>query len=159
MTHKLTHIDADGNAKMVDILQKPNSKRVAIAEGFIRLSPQSMQSIAMGNNKKGDVLSIAQLAGICGTKRTADLIPLCHPIPIDAVSVDFQMIEGGVYIRSTVGTVWKTGVEMEALTAVTTAALTIYDMLKGTERGIAIETIRLLEKKGGRSGHWKASDC
>ena len=146
MTHKLTHIDADGNAKMVDILQKPNSKRVAIAEGFIRLSPQSMQSIAMGNNKKGDVLSIAQLAGICGTKRTADLIPLCHPIPIDAVSVDFQMIEGGVYIRSTVGTVWKTGVEMEALTAVTTAALTIYDMLKAIDKEMVIERIRLVEK-------------
>ena len=146
MTHKLTHIDADGNAKMVDILQKPNSKRVAIAEGFIRLSPQSLQSIAMGNNKKGDVLSIAQLAGIGGTKRTADLIPLCHPIPIDAVSVDLQMIEGGVYIRSTVGTVWKTGVEMEALTAVTTAALTIYDMLKAIDKEMVIERIRLVEK-------------
>ena len=146
MTHKLTHIDADGNAKMVDILQKPNSKRVAIAEGFIRLSPQSLQNIAMGNNKKGDVLSIAQLAGICGTKRTADLIPLCHPIPIDAVSVDLQMIEGGVYIRSTVGTVWKTGVEMEALTAVTTAALTIYDMLKAIDKEMVIERIRLVEK-------------
>lgn len=146
MTHKLTHIDADGNAKMVDILQKPNSKRVAVAEGFIRLSPQSLQSIAMGNNKKGDVLSIAQLAGICGTKRTADLIPLCHPIPIDAVSVDLQMIEGGVYIRSTVGTVWKTGVEMEALTAVTTAALTIYDMLKAIDKEMVIERIRLVEK-------------
>ena len=146
MTHKLTHIDADGNAKMVDILQKPNSKRVAIAEGFIRLSPQSLQSIAMGNNKKGDVLSIAQLAGICGTKRTADLIPLCHPIPIDAVSVDLQMIEGGVYIRATVGTVWKTGVEMEALTAVTTAALTIYDMLKAIDKEMVMERIRLVEK-------------
>ena len=131
---------------MVDILQKPNSKRVAIAEGFIRLSPQSLQSIAMGNNKKGDVLSIAQLAGICGTKKTADLIPLCHPIPIDAVSVDLQMIEGGVYIRSTVGTVWKTGVEMEALTAVTTAALTIYDMLKAIDKEMVIERIRLVEK-------------
>ena len=146
MTHKLTHIDADGNAKMVDILQKPNSKRVAVAEGFIRLSPQSLQSIAMGNNKKGDVLSIAQLAGICGTKRTADLIPLCHPIPIDAVSVDLQMIEGGVIIRATVGTVWKTGVEMEALTAVTTAALTIYDMLKAIDKEMVIERIRLMEK-------------
>ena len=146
MTHKLTHIDSDGNAKMVDILQKPNSKRVAIAEGFIRLSPQSLQSIAMNNNKKGDVLSIAQLAGICGTKRTADLIPLCHPIPIDAVSVDLQMIEGGVYIRSTVGTVWKTGVEMEALTAVTTAALTIYDMLKAIDKEMVIDRIRLVEK-------------
>ena len=146
MTHKLTHIDSDGNTKMVDILQKPNSKRVAIAEGFIRLSPQSLQSIAMNNNKKGDVLSIAQLAGIGGTKRTADLIPLCHPIPIDAVSVDLQMIEGGVYIRATVGTVWKTGVEMEALTAVSTAALTIYDMLKAIDKEMVIERIRLVEK-------------
>lgn len=146
MTHKLTHIDADGNAKMVDILQKPNSKRVAVAEGFIRLSPQSLQSIAVGNNKKGDVLSIAQLAGICGTKRTADLIPLCHPIPIDAVSVDLQLVEAGVSIRATVGTVWKTGVEMEALTAVSTAALTIYDMLKAIDKEMVIERIRLVEK-------------
>lgn len=146
MTHKLTHIDADGNAKMVDILQKPNSKRVAVAEGFIRLSPQSLQSIALGNNKKGDVLSIAQLAGICGTKRTADLIPLCHPIPIDAVSVDLQLVEAGVSIRATVGTVWKTGVEMEALTAVSTAALTIYDMLKAIDKEMVIERIRLVEK-------------
>ena len=146
MAHKLTHIDADGNAKMVDILQKPNSKRVAVAEGFIRLSPQSLQSIAVGNNKKGDVLSIAQLAGICGTKRTADLIPLCHPIPIDAVSVDLQLVEAGVSIRATVGTVWKTGVEMEALTAVSTAALTIYDMLKAIDKEMVIERIRLVEK-------------
>ena len=97
-------------------------------------------------SKEGDVLQIAQLAGICGTKRTADLIPLCHPIPIDAVSVDLQMIEGGVTIRSTVGTVWKTGVEMEALTAVTTAALTIYDMLKAIDKEMVIERIRLVEK-------------
>lgn len=146
MTHKLTHIDAEGNARMVDILQKPHSKRVAIAEGFIRLSLQSLQSIALGNNKKGNVLAIAQLAGISGTKRTADLIPLCHPIPIDAVSVELQVMEGGVAIRATVGTVWKTGVEMEALTAVTTAALTIYDMLKAIDKEMIIERIRLVEK-------------
>ena len=146
MTHKLTHIDAEGNARMVDILQKPHSKRVAIAEGFIRLSLQSLQSIALGNNKKGNVLAIAQLAGISGTKRTADLIPLCHPIPIDAVSVELQVMEGGVQIRATVGTVWKTGVEMEALTAVTTAALTIYDMLKAIDKDMIIERIRLVEK-------------
>ena len=146
MSHKLTHIDAEGNARMVDILQKPHSKRVAIAEGFIRLSPQSLQSIALGNNKKGNVLAIAQLAGIGGTKRTADLIPLCHPIPIDAVSVELQPVEGGVQIRATVGTVWKTGVEMEALTAVSTAALTIYDMLKAIDKERVIEQIRWLEK-------------
>lgn len=146
MSHKLTHIDAEGNARMVDILQKPHSKRVAIAEGFIRLSPQSLQSIALGNNKKGNVLAIAQLAGIGGTKRTADLIPLCHPIPIDAVSVELQPVEGGVQIRATVGTVWKTGVEMEALTAVSTAALTIYDMLKAIDKEMVIEQIRLLKK-------------
>ena len=146
MTHKLTHIDAEGNARMVDILQKPHSKRVAIAEGFIRLSLQSLQSIALGNNKKGNVLAIAQLAGIAGTKRTADLIPLCHPIPIDAVSVELQVMEGGVAIRATVGTVWKTGVEMEALTAVTTAALTIYDMLKAIDKEMIIERICLVEK-------------
>ena len=146
MTHKLTHIDPEGNAKMVDILQKPHSKRVAIAEGFIRLSPQSLHSIAEGKSHKGNVLAIAQLAGIGGSKRTADLIPLCHPIPIDAVSVDLQMVEGGVRIRATVGTVWKTGVEMEALTAVSTAALTIYDMLKAIDKDMVIEQIRLIEK-------------
>ncbi len=147
MTHKLTHIDAEGNAKMVDILQKPHSQRIAVAEGFVRLSPQSLESIALGNNKKGDVLSIAQLAGIGGSKRTADLIPLCHPIPIDAVSVDLRAVESGVLIQATVGTVWKTGVEMEALTAVTTAALTIYDMLKAIDKEMVIERIRLLSKQ------------
>lgn len=147
MTHKLTHIDAEGNAKMVDILQKPHSQRIAVAEGFVRLSPQSLESIALGNNKKGDVLSIAQLAGIGGSKRTADLIPLCHPIPIDAVSVDLHVVESGVLIQATVGTVWKTGVEMEALTAVSTAALTIYDMLKAIDKEMVIERIRLLSKQ------------
>jgi len=146
MKQTLTHIDAEGNAKMVDILSKPNSTRIAIAEGFIRLSPQSLDSIAQGNNKKGDVLSIAQLAGIGGSKRTADLIPLCHPIPIDAVSVDLQVVDNGVQIQATVGTVWKTGVEMEALTAVSTAALTIYDMLKAIDKEMVIERIQLLEK-------------
>ncbi len=147
MTHKLTHIDAEGNAKMVDILQKPHSQRIAVAEGFVRLSPQSLESIAVGNNKKGDVLSIAQLAGIGGSKRTADLIPLCHPIPIDAVSVDLCVVESGVLIQATVGTVWKTGVEMEALTAVSTAALTIYDMLKAIDKEMVIERIRLISKQ------------
>lgn len=146
MTHKLTHIDAEGNAKMVDILSKSHSKRIAIAEGFVRLSPQSLDSIAQGNNKKGDVLSIAQLAGIGGSKRTADLIPLCHPIPIDAVSVDLRVLQHGVQIQAIVGTVWKTGVEMEALTAVSTAALTIYDMLKAIDKEMVIERIQLLEK-------------
>jgi cyclic pyranopterin phosphate synthase len=142
----LTHIDSEGNSRMVDILGKPLVKRVAVAQGFIRLSPQSLEVVRSGSSHKGDVLSIAQLAGIMGTKHTASLIPLCHPIPIDQVTVDLQVEDAGVSIVATVGTVWKTGVEMEALTAVTTAALTIYDMLKAIDKEMIIERVWLLEK-------------
>ena len=142
----LTHIDSEGNSRMVDILGKPLVKRVAVAQGFMRLSPQRIEVIRSGSSHKGDVLSIAQLAGIMGTKHTASLIPLCHPIPIDQVTVDLQVEETGVSIAATVGTVWKTGVEMEALTAVTTAALTIYDMLKAIDKEMIIERVWLLEK-------------
>lgn len=142
----LTHIDSEGNSRMVDILGKPLVKRVAVAQGFIRLSPQSIAVVRSGSSHKGDVLSIAQLAGIMGAKHTASLIPLCHPIPIDQVTVDLQVEDAGVSIVATVGTVWKTGVEMEALTAVTTAALTIYDMLKAIDKEMVIERVWLLEK-------------
>ena len=143
---KLTHIDAEGNSRMVDILGKPLVKRVAVAQGYIRLSPNSLEVVRSGVSHKGDVLSIAQLSGIMGTKHTASLIPLCHPIPIDQVSVELVPDDTGVRITATVGTVWKTGVEMEALTAVSTAALTIYDMLKAIDKDMVIQEIFLLEK-------------
>ena len=144
--NKLTHIDQSGNSRMVDVLSKPMVKRIALAEGFIKLSPESLRVIEEGLGHKGDVLSVAQLAGIMGSKKTGELIPLCHPIPIDSVEVVLELSEDGVHIRSTVGTVWKTGVEMEALTAISVAALTVYDMLKAIDKHMVIEQIRLLEK-------------
>ncbi len=143
---QLTHIDQDGNSRMVDVLKNPNSKRIAGAEGFIRLGVDSIQVIMNGSGHKGNVLTVAQLAGIMGSKKTGELIPLCHPIPIDAVEVILTLKDGGVHIKATVGTIWKTGVEMEALTAVSVAALTVYDMLKAIDQGMVIEQIRLLEK-------------
>ena len=144
--NELTHIDQAGNCRMVDILSKPLVKRIAVAEGFIKLSPESLEIIEKGQGHKGDVLSVAQLAGIMGSKKTGDLIPLCHPIPIDSVEVTLEVVEQGVQITGTVGTVWKTGVEMEALTAVSVTALTVYDMLKAIDKEMVIEQIRLLEK-------------
>lgn len=146
MSEKLTHIDREGNARMVSILEKPHTKRIAVAEGWILLSPTTLSLIKGNDVKKGDVLSIAQLAGIMATKKTADIIPLCHPIPIDGVELQLEVEEQGIYIRATVYNVWKTGVEMEALTAVTAAALTIYDMVKAVEKTGEITNIRLVSK-------------
>ncbi|MEL6349185.1 MAG: cyclic pyranopterin monophosphate synthase MoaC [Myxococcota bacterium] len=152
----LTHLDADGNPRMVDVAAKPNTDRKAIAEGVVYLSPDAFEAIVTGGVKKGDVLQIARIAGIQAAKRTADIIPLCHPLPIDSVEVEVtaQRDRGAIYIRAAVRTRWRTGVEMEALTAVTGAALTVYDMVKAIDRGMRIEGIRLLEKHGGRSGSW-----
>ena len=160
--HELTHLNADGHPHMVDVGGKPDTHREACVEARVRLGGRAFDLACTGGHQKGDVLQIARLAGIQGAKRASDLIPLCHPLPIDAVSIDIQpepAVGGGGVLRvvATVRTRWRTGVEMEAMTAASAAALTIYDMLKGTERGIAIEGIRLLEKKGGRSGHWKAA--
>ncbi len=159
----LTHLNADGQPHMVDVGGKPDTHREATVEASVRLGTRAFELARSGGHKKGDVLQIARLAGIQGAKRAAELIPLCHPLPIDAVTVDIDLLpaaeaaSGGVVrIRCTVRTRWRTGVEMEAMTAASAAALTVYDMLKGTERGIVIESIRLLEKKGGRSGHWTA---
>ena len=146
MSEKLTHIDQDGNARMVSILEKPHSKRIAVAEGWILLQPKTLSMIRGQDVQKGDVLSIAQLAGIMATKKTADIIPLCHPIPIDGVELELEVRETGVYIRATVYNLWKTGVEMEALTAVTAAALTIYDMVKAIEKTGEITGVRLVSK-------------
>jgi len=155
MSIELTHIDKEGNSKMVSIAEKETSKRIAIAEGWVLLSEQTIREITSRKMKKGDVLQVAQLAGIMGSKRTADIIPLCHPIPIDSVAVFLEPKARGIHIRAEVTNVWKTGVEMEALMAVTCAALTVYDMIKAIERNAIITEIQLIYKNGGRSGEWK----
>ena len=157
MTDTLTHFDAQGQAHMVDVSAKSETRRVARAEGRIVMQPATLARILAGDNKKGDVIGIARLAAIQGAKRTADLIPLCHPIFLTRVAADFS-IEGDTTIRCTVTaeTVGRTGVEMEALTAVQVGLLTIYDMCKAAEKGMVMTDIRLLEKRGGKSGDWLA---
>ena len=153
----LTHFDAKGQAHMVDVSGKEATERRALAEGWVRMSPETL-ALATGGAAKGDVLGTARLAGIMGAKRTADLIPLCHPLPLDKVSLDLEPDPDlpGIRIRATAKTSGRTGVEMEALTAVSVACLTIYDMLKAAEKGMEIGGIRLLEKDGGKSGAWRA---
>jgi cyclic pyranopterin phosphate synthase len=154
MPGKLTHIDEAGRARMVDVGHKPDTERVAIAKGCVVMRSETLDLIQSGDLKKGNVFAAAQLAGVMAAKRTSDLIPLCHPLPLTHVQVDLEPDEGlpGVNITATVRTVGKTGVEMEALTAVSVAALTVYDMAKAVERTMSIERIRLVEKHGGQSG-------
>lgn len=154
----LTHFDAAGQAHMVDVSTKDVTDRLAVAEGFIRMQPETLALITEGRAKKGDVLSVARLAGIMGAKKTADLIPLCHPLPITKVALDLTADpeRPGVRVEATVKTSGQTGVEMEALTAVTTACLTVYDMVKAVEKGMVIEDIRLVLKDGGKSGRYEA---
>ncbi len=156
---KLSHLDESGRAQMVDVGQKPVTERVAVAKGEVRMQPKTLELIQQGVLKKGDVLSVAQLAGVMAAKRTADLIPLCHPLPLNQilVGVDADPTLPGVEITATVRTSAKTGVEMEALTAVSVAALTVYDMAKAVEKTMRIENIRLVSKRGGQSGDVKAS--
>lgn len=151
---KLSHLDDLGRARMVDVGAKPDTERVAVARGEVHMKPDTLALIEEGALKKGDVLTVAELAGVMAAKRTSELIPLCHPLPITQVKVEMRIDKGipGIVITATVRTVGKTGVEMEALTAVSVAALTIYDMAKAVEKGMRIENIRLLEKRGGRSG-------
>ena len=150
----LTHIDDEGRARMVDVGDKPVTDREATAKGHVTIQPETLRLIKEGLMKKGDVLTIAQLAGIMGAKRTSELIPLCHPLPLNQVSVDFDLDESNsrIEITASARTSSKTGVEMEALTAVSVAALTVYDMCKAVDRGIRIENIRLVRKRGGQSG-------
>jgi cyclic pyranopterin monophosphate synthase len=150
----LTHFDAEGQAHMVDVAAKAHTHRVAVAEGRIRMEPATLELIRSGNAKKGDVLGIARIAGIQGAKRTADLIPLCHPIALTRVAVEFEIEAAApvVICRATAECTGQTGVEMEALTACSVALLTIYDMCKAVDRGMALEAVRLLEKRGGKSG-------
>ncbi len=155
----LTHFDAKGDAHMVDVSDKPATARVAVARGHIRMARDTLDIIAQGRAKKGDVLGIARLAGIMGAKKTADLIPLCHPLPITKVAIELTLDADlpGVQIEATVKTTGQTGVEMEALTAVSTAALTVYDMAKAVDRAMEIGGIRVVLKDGGKSGRYRAS--
>lgn len=154
----LTHFDSKGEAHMVDVSGKPVTDRIAVAEGYIRMASQTYDIIAQGTAKKGDVLGVARLAGIMGAKKTADLIPLCHPLPITKVAVDLTLDPDlpGVRITATVKTGGQTGVEMEALSAVSTAALTVYDMTKAVDKAMEIGGIRVVLKDGGKSGRYEA---
>ena len=154
----LTHFDAEGQAHMVDVAAKAHTHRVAVAEGSIAMEAATLALIRSGSAKKGDVLGIARIAGIQGAKRTSDLIPLCHPIALTRVAVDFETRDTppSVRCRATAECTGQTGVEMEALTAATVALLTIYDMCKAVDRGMTITGVRLLEKRGGKSGHFQA---
>lgn len=154
---KLTHLDASGAAHMVDISAKPATRREAVAEGFIHVGAEALAAIRDQAVKKGDVLATARIAGIMAAKRTADLIPLCHPLPIDAVAVELAIEAGGIRATASVVTTHGTGVEMEALTAVSAALLTVYDMAKALDRAMRIDGIRLLRKHGGRSGDYVAA--
>jgi len=158
MTNPLTHFDQNGQAHMVDIGEKAETHRIAIATGLISMLPATLALIQSGNSKKGDVLGIARIAAIQAAKKTSDLIPLCHPIFLTRIAVSFDVNEAQSSISCTVTseTYGKTGVEMEALTAVSACLLTIYDMCKAADRGMVISEIKLLEKQGGKSGHWTA---
>lgn len=158
MPRKLTHIDKKGQARMVNIAEKAETRRVAIASGNIRMKKATLKLILEGGAKKGDVLAVARVAAIQASKRTAELIPLCHPLSLTRIGVDFNVDKTNSVIECvvTAETVGRTGVEMEALTAVSAGLLTIYDMCKAADRGMRMEAIRLLEKKGGKSGHWRA---
>ena len=154
-----THFDEQGKARMVDVSAKAATERVATAKGRVRLQPETLALIEQGQVAKGDVLSVARLAGIMGAKRTPDLIPLCHPLALTAVSVDLTLDRAGsaIEISATCRLVGRTGVEMEALTAVAVAALTVYDMCKAVDRGMVLTDIRLVHKSGGKSGSWEAA--
>jgi cyclic pyranopterin phosphate synthase len=155
----LTHFDAGGNAHMVDVSDKAVTSRLAVAEGHVRMTAETLALIVENRAAKGDVLAVARLAGIMGAKRTADLIPLCHPLPVTKVALELVPDAGlpGVRVTATVRTTGQTGVEMEALTAVSVACLTVYDMLKAAEKGMEIGGVRLLHKEGGKSGTWDAA--
>jgi cyclic pyranopterin monophosphate synthase len=155
MPIKLTHLDDQGRARMVDVGHKPDTERTAVARGEIHMKKETLELIRAGEMKKGDVLTVAQIAGISASKRTSELIPLCHPLPLTNVDVDLAIDDSlpGIVITATAKTVGKTGVEMEALTAVSVAALTVYDMAKAAEKTMRIQNIRLIEKHGGQSGH------
>ena len=154
---KLTHLDDSGAARMVDVGGKPETARSATASGRITMSPETLQAVRDGSGPKGDVLAAARIAGIMAAKKTGELIPLCHPLALDSVAVDFEFEGSAILVTARASLSGKTGVEMEALTAASIALLTIYDMAKALEKGMVIEQVRLLEKTGGKSGTWRAS--
>ena len=156
---ELTHFDAAGQAHMVDVGSKEVSHRIAVARGSIRMQPATLETIRGGSSAKGDVLGVARIAAIQGAKRTADLIPLCHPLPLTRVAVEFSLDDSlpGVHCTARTETIGRTGVEMEALTAVQVGLLTIYDMCKAIDRGMTMTDVKLLEKHGGKSGDWVAA--
>lgn len=153
---KLTHLDDAGHARMVDVGGKAPTQRLALASGRIRMSAAALAAIRDGDTPKGDVLAAARIAGIMAAKKTADLIPLCHPLALDSVTVDFAFEKDAVRATATASLTGKTGVEMEAMTATSIALLTIYDMAKALDKGMVIEDVRLIEKRGGKSGTWRA---
>lgn len=155
---ELTHFNAKGDAHMVDVSEKDVTNRIAVAEGYVKMAPETLGKITSGTAKKGDVLGVARLAGIMGAKKTADLIPLCHPLPISKVALDLQPDDRlpGVRVTATVKTTGQTGVEMEALSAVSTACLTVFDMVKAVEKSMEIGGIRVIRKDGGKSGLYEA---
>lgn len=158
MAKRLTHLGKTGEARMVDVSAKAATERVAVAEGRVAMRKATLDLVLRGNAKKGDVIGAARLAGIIAAKRTHELIPLCHPLALSKVELDIEPERAGLAVRATVKVQGPTGVEMEALTAVSVACLTIYDMVKAVERGMRIEGIRLIEKRGGKSGHYRAPE-
>jgi cyclic pyranopterin phosphate synthase len=149
-------MDETGRARMVDVSDKAVTTREAVAEGFLRMSPETLALAIGGGGRKGDVRAVAEIAGVMAAKKTSDLIPMCHPLPLSKVQVRVEPAEGGLAVTARVKTTGQTGVEMEALTAASVALLTLYDMLKAAEKGMVIEAVRLLEKTGGKSGDWRA---
>ena len=154
----LTHLDEHGNARIVDLGGKLPSQRIAVASGRITMTSAALAAIRAGDAPKGDVLGAARIAGIMAAKKTAELIPLCHPLALDAVTLEFSFEDDGIAARATASLTGKTGVEMEALTAVSVALLTIYDMAKALDKGMVIGAVRLIEKRGGKSGDWFAAE-
>jgi cyclic pyranopterin phosphate synthase len=155
---ELTHLNESGEAHMVDVGDKDVTRRMAVAEGLVVMSPDLVERFFTGDLPKGDAAALARIAGIMGAKKTSELIPLCHPIPLTSADISLESAGHGVRITATVSTTSQTGVEMEALTAVSLSALTIYDMVKGVERGVTIEGVRLLKKEGGRTGTWERTE-
>src|SRR3979411_1238469 len=155
VSSRLPHLDESGAARMVDVGAKAETRREATAECLVRMAPETLRAIRDSELAKGDALGVARVAGIMAAKRTAELIPLCHPLPITAVDIDFELVEQGVRIVATARVTGRRGVEMEALTAAAVAGLTVIDMVKSVERGVWLEAVRLLEKSGGKSGVWK----
>ena len=151
-----THLDAEGRARMVDVSDKADTVREAVAVGYVRMSEAARAAAIAGDGPKGDIRAVAEIAGVMAAKRTSELIPLCHPLPLSKIVVEVAPCEGGFSVRATAKTTGKTGVEMEALTAASVACLTIYDMLKAVDKHMAIEGVRVVEKRGGKSGDWVA---